>query len=221
MSQVIEPILLDSTGQAIIQELQNIANALNSNSTPVLPSEYQKVEYLDFTPSIGIVVTIPTQTALYTVEFSIDTIRSSNDAFGYRLASTTGKDFEFRTVNSSIEFYIRDSSNGILLSEGGTISTGEKISISAILKKPRSTALIGKYSYNYSSSGVDPLALDGRVYSLKGIDILTNTPIAWFIPCYRKNDNVVGFYDCVAKQFYYETYHVGSGYSIVAGPSVN
>lgn len=192
---------------------------------PDLPSAYQRVAYLDFTPSIGIVITIPTSGYfLYTADFSPDRVASSpnNDVFGYRLSSRTEKDFEIGNTTTSYS-WIRTpgNDNGLRIADQTSASVGVRMAARTLLVNPRSTAMIGKYSYNYSSSSVNNLAFDGKFYSLKAIDILTGNTAAWFVPCYRKSDNQVGVYDHIAQDFYYSTYAVGSGYSIVAGPDAN
>ena len=192
---------------------------------PALPSEYQRVVYLDFTPSIGILITLPTSgTILYTCDFVNES--SSNEegiVFGYRQSTSNAKDFELGTdsYGSEIISWVRTPSltAGFGLGDHNSYTTGNRVVIKIVLISPRSEAMIGKYA-KYSGSGVDPIALDGKFYSLKGTNMDTDQIAAWFVPCYRKADNQVGVYDHIAQAFYYETYAVGSGYSIVAGPDV-
>lgn len=193
---------------------------------PALPSEYQRVEYLDFTPLIGIVITLPSSgKILFTADFTSDLAASNTNystVFGYRASSTTGKDFVLGVYTGKTYGYIRNpgDANGIVISIGENYTTGDRIKASILLVNPRTMALIGKYAYDYSSSGVDTYGLDGKFYSLKGEDLNTGQTVAWFVPCYRKSDNQVGVYDYIAQAFYYETDAAGSGYSIVAGPDV-
>lgn len=190
-----------------------------------LPNEYQRVEYLDFTPSIGIIITLPTEGYVLYDADGLSTKESGDisDLFGYRLNNTNEKDFEcgFAT-NGKIQSYIRNpgNDNGTALFNNSSYTVGERAHAYILLKSPRSTAMIGKYA-TYSTSGVDDLAFKGKFYSLRGTNIISNQTVAWFVPCYRKSDNQVGVYDHVAQAFYYETYHVGSSYSITAGPDVS
>lgn len=182
---------------------------------PPLPSAYQRLQYLDFTPSIGIVVSLPSQTAMYTVTFSVDDLQiASLDAFGYRVTNTNNKDFEFRVSNGSTEVYIRSGGNGLQISDAETPQTGEIIQIVGILAEPRETALIGRYAY-YNGNNAN--ALDGKFYSIKGVDVITREALCWFVPCRRLSDDVVGVYDHIAETFYSDTYSPTGG-SIIAGP---
>lgn len=190
---------------------------------PALPSEYQRVEYLDFTPSIGIYITLPTTgKVLYECDFSSD-INNANEsvAFGYRTSTSNNKDFEVYVTSGNMLTYLRtiNADNGITLSNT-PYTVGSRMIGKILLINPRATAFIGKYA-NYSTSSVDHSALDGKFYGLKGTDLITDNVVAWFVPCYRKSDNQVGVYDHIAQAFYCETYAVGSGYSIMAGPDVN
>lgn len=218
--------LIKTAGKYLEDDIELDYVKSGQNIEPSLPNEYQRVEYLDFTPSIGIIITLPTEDyVLYDADgLSTKESGDSSDLFGYRLSNTNGKDFEagFDT-SGKIQSYIRTpgNDNGIALFDDSSYTIGERVHIYILLKSPRSTAMIGKYAYNYSSSDVDDLAFKGKFYSLKGTNIISNQTVAWFVPCYRKSDNQVGVYDHIAQTFYYETYHVGSSYSITAGPDVN
>lgn len=192
---------------------------------PMLPNEYQRVKYLDFTPSIGIIVTIPsTGHIIFTADFSSDkTSGSQSDVFGYRLQETSNMDFQLGVSTSSRLYnYIRTPGNGIGLSDLSSESyrAQDRVKASILLINPRPMALIGKYAYGYSSAGVDNYAFDGKFYELTARNIVTNKLVGWFVPCYRKSDNQVGVYDHIEKVFYYETYAAGSDYNIVAGPEI-
>lgn len=55
---------------------------------------------------------------------------------------------------------------------------------------------------------------DATKITIKESDVITNE----LIPCYRKADNVAGYYDITNKRFY--TNDLGTG-SLIAGPDVN
>lgn len=198
---------------------------------PDLPNEYQRVEYLDFVPNVGILVTIPTTGRIL---FSADCASTKNKTgseqyscvFGYRVhPSTSQKDFmlDFTGTSSEIHGFIRSASNGYVFEAGEGYVSGERVTIHILLKEPRSTALIGCYLDDDPSTGTSIRndSFEGSFYSLKGNDPVTGEVVAWFVPCYRKSDNQVGVYDHIANAFYAETRHYGSDYSITAGPDVN
>ena len=197
---------------------------------PALPAEYQRVEYLEFVPNVGILVTIPTtRRILFSADCSSIKNKTSSEqyscVFGYRKSSTSQKDFMlgFTGTSSEIFGFIRSESNGYVLEAGEAYVSGERVTIHILLKEPRSTALIGCYlddTPNTSSSTRND-SFHGPFYSLKGRDPVTGEVVAWFVPCYRKSDNQVGVYDYIANAFYFETRHYGSSYSITAGPDVN
>lgn len=197
---------------------------------PALPAAYQRVEYLDFVPNVGILVTIPTTGhILFSADCSSIKNKTSSEqyscVFGYRKSSTSQKDFmlDFTGTSSKIHGFIRSASNGYVLEAGEAYVSGERVTIHILLKEPRSTALIGCYlddaPNSYSATTTD--SFHGPFYSLKGNDPVTGEVVAWFVPCYRKSDNQVGVYDYLANAFYAETRHYGSDYSITAGPDVN
>ena len=193
---------------------------------PALPAEYQRVEYLQFEPSVGIIVTIPTiGYVCYAADMISTKMNSSEDlsiVFGFRQSSSTGRDFELGATYNAVYSWLRYSGTGYGLEmyHNASYTPGNRKTVYITLKTPRSTALIGRYAY-YDSGSVNSEAFKGKFYSLKGTNIETNQTVAWFVPCYRKSDNKVGVYDHIAQAFYYETYATGSGYSITAGPDVN
>lgn len=191
-----------------------------SGVRPGLPSAYQEVAYLDFTPSVGIFVTIPTIKTIYYVDFSCDTTSGNNAVFAYRESSSQNSDFEFRGKDGVANMWIRSASNGFDISGNKNFSVGERLNLVGVLVPTRSTALVGKYASYNGSSSINSEALDGKMYSIRGMNPITEEPVVWFVPCYRKSDNQVGVYDVIGRAFYYETYAVGSGYGITAGPDV-
>lgn len=209
---------------------------------PSLPEEYQQVEYIQFSRSnledtIGIIVSIPelNDYVMYTADYldesgwMADTI-----VFGYRLSATQPKDFHMgglpNSNNYKMESYLRspgsDYGLGMYHDKYAYTPTRTRRKVSIILRSPRSTALIGKYAYNYESSGVNTMGFCGKFYGLKGVRVWSFDvqdqldTVVNFIPCYRKSDNQVGVYDLIADQFYYETYSVGTSCSVSAGPEI-
>ena len=189
---------------------------------PDLPNEYQRVEYLDFTPDIGLKVNLPTGYGLYTVRVSFNSFASTaNTFFGYRESTSSNYDFQFRCLNGVLSTWFRDASTGISIQDPITNAALNTIySLTGFMNVSRVNALIGKYAL-YSSSGVNGDSLNGKFYEIKGLNPVDLSTKCWMVPCYRKADNQPGVYDHIAQIFYYETYYVGSGYGITAGPDIN
>lgn len=202
-----------------------------SDVEPPLPAEYQRVEYLEFIPNIGIFVTIPTTGYILFFANCISTKQKSGDeqasgVFGYRTGSTDSKDFllGFNKNSTKIDSYIRSSSEGFLFHELDNYTLGDRVTIAILLKAPRDTAVIGRYLGPTVDSMTNNDSFEGKIFSLKGIDVITGDVVSWFVPCYRKADNEIGVYDHIAQAFYsnrsipYGSYTLGS---ITAGPDAN
>lgn len=182
---------------------------------PALPSEYQEVEYIDFTPHAGYSVTIP-QTAVWEIKVSPDTIPSSGDycAFGYRLQTSNAMDFEFRLANThEMGFWLRNTN--VDSDYIASVSEGDIVTLRGTMFGARTTAFIGRYA-TYSSTAY--FGFDGKIYYVKGWDLYGELKCK-FVPCYRKADNVVGFYDVVNDVFYSTLSSQGGG-SVAKGPDV-
>lgn len=188
---------------------------------PRLPAEYQRVEYLDFTPDAGFLVDIPAKHMCWTVECSSDTTESSHCIFGYRASSYTTNDFYFYTSNvNGVQSLYRWSKGTytIFISDSAVpITIGERMTYSAAIDTgTRGKAFIGRYS---EKSG-EYMGWDGKFYSIKGHDLLTQELTANFVPCYKKADNTIGIYDTVSDTFYGTISASGSG-AVAKGPDVN
>lgn len=189
---------------------------------PTLPAAYQRIEYLDFVPSIGILVTIPSSDRML---FRARYMSRKNEtkescAFGYRQYSTAGTDFELGARSATqLLAYVRSGGFGFDDNEAYTL--GSVVTSELVLKNPKTTALVGAYGH-YSGSTVANMALDGRFYWAQILDLHDYRTVCWLVPCYRKSDNQLGVYDHIAQAFYYETYAQSSTTpSITAGPDVN
>lgn len=192
---------------------------------PALPAEYQEVEYLHFTPSIAIVTTIPSiANLLVSVKFSVDEDPAPNTAtpVGYRLQTSAANDWDITVTGGEVSSYVRTPglNTGITMTYGKTAYYDEMLTGSVLLFSPRTTMLVGRYGH-YDTASIDAFALNGNIYEVEGFDVSDDTHSFWFIPCYRKADNVPGLYDVINNSFYYETYHTGSDYNIECGPDKN
>ena len=198
-------------------------NVPTEEPEPDLPSEYQRVEYLDFTPDAGIIVTLPAGYGLYTVKVSLDSLDASaaDTFFGYRESTSSNYDFQFRYISGRIETWFRTAEAGTTVQNPiNNIVTGEAYSLTGFLIVTRTDALAGKYA-RYSSSGVDGDCLDGKLYEIKALNLSDFSTKCWMVPCYRRSDDKPGFYDHIANVFYSDVYSPHDTYSITPGPNVN
>ena len=188
---------------------------------PSLPSEYQELEYISFTPNAGFLVTIPTS-GLFEVLFEVDELVGNQECpFGYRVATTNNADFEFQIYSDTgaAEVYVRNLpySSSPSIEE---IELNTPISMKMAISGIRNAAYIARYFYTTGSSPANNYSLNGKVYYVRVTDLLTGLVIAKYVPCYRKSDNVLGYYDVVGETFY-STQYIDHGGTIVAGPIKN
>ncbi len=179
---------------------------------PPLPAEYQEVEYIDFTPHCGYLVTIP-KTFKMEAKFSPDEVNNAHAAFGYRVSTTAQIDFEILVNQGLARYWMRAATYDPDLNI--SVLPGDVVVIKGFAYNFRTTAYIGEYGNRGTSSE----GFDGKIYYVKGWDINGNLSFK-FVPCYRKADDVPGFYDVVADVFY-STLTISSGGSISVGPDAN
>lgn len=194
---------------------------------PAVPSAYQEVEYLDFTPQIGITITVPTTgNFLYEAEFAPDTITPSSDmcALGWKTVSANNnKDFNLSVSTTGyFKSWLRapGANYGFSFGEQLAATIGQKGNASVLLCNPREGMVVGRYTA-YSSTGVNQQCLDGKLYFVRALNMNTGEYDVWLVPCYRKSDNQIGLYDVIRDIFFDTTYTTGSDYALVAGPDVN
>lgn len=180
---------------------------------PELPEEYEQLEYLNFTPPVGFLVSIPSSFFGYALVSFNDVPRNTdNCVFGYRISSSNNKDFEVRVQANTMNYLAWARSSTYLTYAGQkTITDNIPIKISFGFNDLREAAYIGGYGL---SSGQE-YGFDGKLYSLKGftepvLDDSNSTPLFDFIPCKRKSDNTLGFYEKISQTFYSTT--MGNGY---------
>lgn len=180
---------------------------------PPLPSDYQEVKYMDFTPHCGYPVTIP-KTFLVEAKMSPDSIAEST-VLGYRVSSSNNADFEFGIGSAgTVGWWARGTGRDANLEVPAV--AGEVYTARGMAYNLRTTAFVGRYAA-YSSSVY--CGWNGKIYYVKGWDIDGNLSFK-FVPCYRKADNTPGFYDVVADVFY-STLNTTGGGSIALGPDAN
>ena len=184
---------------------------------PKLPDEYQRVEYLDFTPNAGFQIDIPSA-ALWEIVCSSDTTEDNHSVFGKKqyTSGSSGGDFNISVANAdgiqSLVSWAKSGSN--LHTQYPAIVEGEKVTLRALFTNTMTSAFIGMIMNRtgYYNSW------DGKFYSLKGWDYLTQELLADFVPCYKKADTTIGIYDTVAKVFYSTI--SGNG-TVAKGPDAN
>lgn len=232
--------LIETAGKFCKHNFELVYARPDTSGEPLLPEEYQRVKYLEFTPNVGIIVTIPQDNRYASdgirkewVLFSADCASTKNNPgndqysciFGYRASYTNYKDFllGFNSTSDTIFNYFYSSDYGCKIEDGKSYESGTRMNIHTVLYCPRTTALIGAYlddveetSHYIEASN----CFQGKFYSLKETDVPTGVTVAWFVPCYRISDDVVGVYDHIAHAFYHETRHYGSNYDISPGPNV-
>ena len=196
-----------------------VSVAVESGSV-VLPTEYQKVEYIqfsgqewfDFAPDL-------THGDRYAVtEVSLDAFQSDNTWFanGYNWSLTvqsTTKIYVY--MSSGLNLPCRLYSNDSAARYGTYISSpslGTKYSVSSKIPTQYSAFYVGCWN----SSHGEPFY--GKIYRLDIYDGFFELNAYYrLIPCYRKADNVVGFCDVVNDVFYTNQ---GPG-AFIAGPDIN
>ena len=183
---------------------------------PILPHEYQEVEYLEFTGTQYINTNILTKQTLKVVsEFSTTSVSkvmfgarkdSSNDSliFGYffitnQSFSAAYVGFGGRTSSQGHNLFILDGQkHKIILSDSEyTIDNINQ----AIGTRGTFVNFYNIYLGTWNNADIpDYRYYVGNVYSFKIYD--NNSLILNLIPCYRKSDNEIGMYDTVNKVFY-------------------
>ena len=186
---------------------------------PKLPDEYQRVEYLDFTPDAGFKLTVPAFSSL-TVECASDTTDSNHCVIGYRENSYTNYDWNVGIGNvnnvQSLRFWAKGSGYYHYYDAPVSIVIGQKMTFHVVISGSRTYAYVGRYSTKDS----EYYGWDGKFYSLKARDTYSGELLADFVPCYKKADNTIGIYDTVGKAFYGTLTASGSG-AVAKGPDVN
>jgi len=208
--------MIDTTS-FLIGTMLNSGESPGPSPEPELPGEYQRVEYLDFTPDAGFLVTVPDY-ASFIVECASDTTDSGHCAVGYRVRSYTTYDWRVDIANvnndQSLRFW-QKGSNYAYYDSYIPITVGEKMTFRFTIKGSRTNAYIGRYS-EYSG---EYYGWDGKISKFTARDMYTGELLADFIPCYKKADNTIGVYDVIGNVFYGNLISSGSG-AVAKGPDV-
>jgi hypothetical protein len=184
-------------------------------NVPLLPAEYQQVEYIESTGTQYIdteYVPNSNTNIIFDFEYKSGTSNRYIPILGQRI-SETEKLFALWVYESTGEVAVNfDKTDTWNIS--GTNGVGRHVYKNIGGNFYLDGQLISEISYNdfeasytlavfglkTSASTADVRQLCGKVYSLKVYDndILERD----LVPCYRKSDNVVGLYDLVYDKFY-------------------
>ena len=189
------------------------------NFTPILPNEYQEVEYIESTGTQYIDTGYCPYKTKTEVKFKYT--GSSNVSGVYILASWTSNNRYYPvaytgTINGTTynQFRTADKNNiytnlGAYNSEVHSVIYNDeenKVYFDNILKTtvtdldtPNTNSI---YLFAMHGSTGAENSSSCRIFSVKLMDKITNTIARNFIPCYRKSDNEIGMYDLVSNQFY-------------------
>lgn len=179
---------------------------------PLLPSEYQQVEYIEGTGTQYISTgTIPAALDVLFIDFQltnitdednvvtyIDNGTSQNNAYGFSYSNNRGTEgfvcgwSDYTTVRRSdySEHHSIEITNGIFKLDGNVIATK---SGSITFNKPLYVA-----AWNRNNT----VAICGKVRIYRFTLTGTNSGKLDLIPCYRKADNKPGMYDLVTETFF-------------------
>lgn len=168
-----------------------------------LPLEYQQVEYLEFTGT------------QYIAETGINLV-SGDVIFGFAAldssVSTTAEDgvmggnasdtYEIYYYSGALRYY------GNITGQNNSGSTANKKIIAGTLTANGADFAIGRYSPDYVHKG--------KIWDVLVYRMGSNLIYRHYVPCYRKADNVAGYYELMRGVFYTNQ---GTG-TIGVGPDV-
>ena len=200
---------------------------------PSIPNEYQKVEYIFFNSGQYINIGGMAENTKVTVISKTERADEMHVVGGGDNNSNIYKDFQIVPIRDQSgnlsrgrfwcrggDSYAKPISADVVATEVSLpINSSGYFSITPILK------IIGEFYSNYNNNeifiGKYKLSLSnyfyGNVYYVKLASIATENAIKEFVPCYRKVDNVPGFYERVNNVFYT---NAGTG-TFVVGPDIN
>lgn len=181
-----------------------------------VPEKYQRVEYLqssgsqyiktNFTDTNGIIIdtkcmdnTLPTSSATWQSVISSENSSSPYNTQGIRINYSAANGV---TINNSAIPAVANTLYTIHYDSRNNIDCfiiNGRASKLALTTTTRASHHL--YMFANSSAGSVGQQFKGRIYYLK-IKNSTGELVRYFIPCYRKSDNVAGMYDIVNDVFY-------------------
>ena len=179
----------------------------------ILPEEYQRVEYIESTGTQYIDTGyLPNSLTDVECKFMYNELGGTSTPFGVRESDSSVKQFLVSTTNASVLWIVNGLNNTSISNVNPTINEEYVIRVTPtnaywngnnVLNMSSDVANNIKLSMyifarNTTSGFANPMV--GRIYYLRIYE--NNEIINYFIPCYRKQDNVAGLYDSVNDIFY-------------------
>lgn len=173
-------------------------------SIPALPQEYQEVEYIVFEGNDYI--SVPQDNSFYPFcELGLKAEPDDPSVYqavcGYRVSTTANLDWNFGYTSEGLRWYMRASLpvQGYIDVSNNVVQAGAIIPMSNNLSTIRSAFYIGNY-YTASGSSAN-IPFSGKLFYMYALKNVLNVWQCYFVPCYRKADNVIGLYDVVNSTF--------------------
>ena len=183
--------------------LSNVVVNVSGGGSDTLPSEYQQVEYLEFTGTQYIVETdinlVSGDVIFGFADLDPSVASSTEDGIMGGNASST---YEIYYYNDALQYY------GNITGLNNSDNTSSKKVIAGTLTANGADFAIGRYSPDYVHKG--------KIWDVLVYRMGANPIYRHYVPCYRKADNVAGYYELMRGVFYTNQ---GTG-TIGVGPDV-
>lgn len=174
---------------------------------PLLPNEYQEVEYIESTGTQYI------DTGFYanqdtSVKVLVRSNSVANQAFFCSRTGLSKDTYSCFIVNSYIRHdYNNEQKQTSVQAKAGLLydicAEKNTLKVNGIVSTIAQGTFTASYSMYLGASfdgSITQNYLVGKIYSCQIYD--NDILVRKFIPCYRKSDNVIGLYDTVNKSFY-------------------
>lgn len=210
-------------------------NVDNIESSPALPSEYQRVEYLNIQAGYFL-IDLPVM-GIYKCTFSTSesSTTRSQGVFGgrYNKSSNSSHDWYLLISNNlSNSYFWSRAFSDTSLNTITNVTPNTKYTVWGDVIYPTGTnrqAYIGVYNpWDGGTSKTSKYEFYGNFYGATGYMVNPSSTYALsltcdYVPCYRKSDDQVGIYDVVNSIFYTPTLLTVGGVqgTVTAGPDVN
>ena len=180
-----------------------VVNVSGGGGGGTLPSEYQQVEYLEFTGTQYIAET-GINLVSGDVIFGFAALDSSvaSSAEDGVMGGNASDTYEIYYYNGALRYY------GNITGQNNSGSTANKKIIAGTLTANGADFAIGRYSPDYVHKG--------KIWDVLVYRMGANPIYRHYVPCYRKADNVAGYYELMRGVFYTNQ---GTG-TIGVGPDV-
>ena len=200
----------------------------------MIPLEYQEVLYVTAIDGVNMRYNITLNMTKMSIEFSISSA-ATNWANVFFTPSEVGRFvFIYKNENNSLSYVIRSKNNrdnvdtiiagSFVLNKTyhfiiSTDNNGYVITLDGNTERyPNTGAIIDKDFTTINIFGVTGYYLKGSLYEIIIRDKGSNTVLHDLVPCYRKSDGAIGFYDISDSYFLTVT---NSQKKMTYGPIVN